>query len=55
MSNIATLIPRQQVPSLEVATVGGGTWQLADQSPKNFTMVVFYRGLLHARFAAQAC
>jgi peroxiredoxin len=45
MSAINSLIPRQQAPSLEVATVGGGTWSLADQSPENFTMVVFYRGL----------
>lgn len=45
MSNIATLMPRQQVPELEVPTVGGGTWKLSEQSPENFTMVVFYRGL----------
>ncbi len=45
MTAINGLIPRQQAPTLEVATVGGGTWSLADQSPENFTMVVFYRGL----------
>ena len=45
MSQITPLIPRQPVPALNVATVGGGTWSLADQSPENFTMVVFYRGL----------
>jgi len=45
MPSINPLIPRQPVPSLEVETVGGGTWRLADQSPKNFTLVVFYRGL----------
>ena len=38
------LIPRQPVPSLELPTVGGGTWSLADQKPEHFTMVVFYRG-----------
>jgi peroxiredoxin len=32
-------------PTLEVSTVGEGTWRLADQNPRNFTMVVFYRGL----------
>jgi peroxiredoxin len=37
--------PRQAVPALEVATVDGGTWKLAERSPENFTMVVFYRGL----------
>ena len=39
------LLPRKPVPSLEMETVGGGHWSLAAQDPKNFTMVVFYRGL----------
>ena len=39
------LIPRKPVPALEFDTVGGGRWSLAEQQPKNFTMVVFYRGL----------
>jgi peroxiredoxin len=39
------LKPRQPVPSLEFETVGGGRWSLAGQTPQNFTMVVFYRGL----------
>ena len=38
------LFPRQSVPSLNVPTVGGKTWQLGEQTPENFTMVVFYRG-----------
>ncbi|MDX1514702.1 MAG: peroxiredoxin-like family protein [Gammaproteobacteria bacterium] len=38
-------IPRKPTPDLEVETVGGGTWRLSEQSPKNFTMVVAYRGL----------
>jgi peroxiredoxin len=38
------LKPRQSVPSLDVDTLEG-FWSLADQSPENFTMVVFYRGL----------
>lgn len=45
MSAITPLMPRQPVPDLEVATVGGGTWRLKDQKPENFTMIVFYRGL----------
>ena len=45
MTSHATLYPRQPVPALEVATLDGGTWRLADQTPQNFTMVVFYRGL----------
>ena len=44
MSSINPLIPRQPVPALEVATVGGETWRLADQKPEHFTLVVFYRG-----------
>ncbi|MGF1498788.1 MAG: peroxiredoxin-like family protein [Elainellaceae cyanobacterium] len=39
------LMPGSQAPSLEIQTLDGTTWKLADQSPKNFTMVVFYRGL----------
>jgi len=38
------LKPRQAVPALDVATLDGN-WSLAEQSPANFTMVVFYRGL----------
>jgi len=45
MTAITPLIPRQPVPALDVATVGGGRWSLGEQSPENFTMVVFYRGL----------
>ena len=37
-------MPRQPVPGLSVPTLGGGTWTLSEQSPENFTMVVFYRG-----------
>ena len=35
---------RQLTPSLEVNTLQG-PWSLSEQTPKNFTMVVFYRGL----------
>lgn len=45
MSALTPLFPRQKVPAIEFATVGGGTWRLADQTPENFTMIVFYRGL----------
>jgi peroxiredoxin len=38
------LKPRQSVPALNVETLQG-PWSLSDQSPQNFTMVVFYRGL----------
>ncbi|MDH3231177.1 MAG: AhpC/TSA family protein [Alphaproteobacteria bacterium] len=37
-------VPRKPVPLLEVPTLDGGLWQLSEQSPTKFTMVVFYRG-----------
>ena len=39
------LKPRKPVPALEFDTVGGGRWSLTEQTPQNFTMLVFYRGL----------
>jgi peroxiredoxin len=39
------LKPRMPVPDFTVPVAGGGTWALSDQSPENFTMLVFYRGL----------
>jgi len=45
MSTLTPLYPRQQAPALKLATVGGGSWSLADSAPETFTMVVFYRGL----------
>ena len=38
------LKPRQPVPALVVSTLQG-SWSLSEQSPENFTMIVFYRGL----------
>lgn len=45
MSSLTPLFPRQPVPALEVPTVDGDTWRLAERTPANFTMVAFYRGL----------
>ncbi|MGF1569203.1 MAG: peroxiredoxin-like family protein [Nodosilinea sp.] len=39
------LIPGDAVPALTVKTLGGKRWNVADQTPQNFTLVVFYRGL----------
>jgi peroxiredoxin len=39
------LKPRQPAPPLEVETLDGDSWRLADQQPEAFTLVVFYRGL----------
>ena len=38
------LVPRKPVPALEVPTLDGDTWRLADQTPEKYTMVLFYRG-----------
>ncbi|QPH55910.1 redoxin domain-containing protein [Pontivivens ytuae] len=38
------IVPAQVPPPLTLPLVGGGTWDLAQQSPENFTIIVFYRG-----------
>jgi peroxiredoxin len=37
--------PRQPAPELAFDTLDAGHWSLAEQTPQNFTMLVFYRGL----------
>ena len=39
------LMPDQPVPALAVDTLAGKRFDIAKQAPKNFTQVVFYRGL----------
>lgn len=39
------LIPRQQVPALNLPTLAHGQFNLESEQPENFTLVVFYRGL----------
>jgi len=39
------LKPRQEVPELIVKTTKGLKWNLRDTEPKNFTMLIFYRGI----------
>lgn len=36
--------PRTAVPPLHVKLVGGSDWKLEEQRPKQFTMIVAYRG-----------
>ena len=38
------LIMGSEAPALEVKTLDGTVWKLADQRPENYTMIVFYRG-----------
>ena len=37
--------PGAPAPSLELPLAGGGTFRLADAAPRQFTMLVFNRGL----------
>lgn len=37
-------MPNTPAPALDIETLGG-PWSLAAQTPQNFTMIVFYRGL----------
>jgi peroxiredoxin len=37
--------PRTKTPDLEVNLINGSLWKLSEQTPENFTLVVFYRGL----------
>ncbi len=52
MTEFARLKPGEPVPPLLVDTVGGPCWRLCDQKPKNFTLVLFYRGL-HCSFCRE--
>jgi len=38
-------MPRQPVPALDVPTLDGGRWNIAESKPENFNLIVFYRGL----------
>ena len=38
------LTPDAQAPALKLPLVGGGTFDLAAETPETFTMVLFYRG-----------
>jgi peroxiredoxin len=42
---MSKLMPRKPAPGLEVVTVAGRRWNLADAKPQHSTLIVFYRGL----------
>ena len=37
--------PKQQAPELTFPVLGGDSWNLTEQQPEHFTLIVFYRGL----------
>ena len=45
MTDLRPIIPRQPAPALRAPLAGGGIYDLALESPRLFSMVVFYRGL----------
>jgi peroxiredoxin len=42
---LSMLTPRKSVPALKVPTLAHGPFDLQNEKPAHFTMVVFYRGL----------
>jgi len=38
-------VPGKKAPNLNVKTTEGQSWDLAQQNPENFTVLIFYRGL----------
>ena len=51
MTNI--LNPQSKVPALNVPLIGGGEFTMAEASPENFQIIVFYRGLHCPKCQAQ--
>jgi peroxiredoxin len=45
MNGEKMLLPRKLVPELRVPTLAHGEFDLADDAPERFTLIVFYRGL----------
>lgn len=41
----AKLLMDNSAPALEIKTLDERIWKLADQTPENYSMIVFYRGL----------
>ncbi|TVZ52987.1 peroxiredoxin-like family protein [Dokdonia sp. Hel_I_53] len=39
------ILPRSEMPNLELELINGTNWKLSDQNPENFTLLTFYRGL----------
>lgn len=39
-----TIKPRTETPDLHINLVNASKWKLSEQTPENFTLIVFYRG-----------
>ncbi|MCW2119390.1 peroxiredoxin-like family protein [Flavobacterium sp. 7A] len=37
--------PKHKAPTLKFSLLGGSVWDLHEQKPENFTLIIFYRGL----------
>ncbi len=37
--------PKHKAPDLSFPLLGGDTWNLSEQNPESFTLIIFYRGL----------
>ena len=45
MSEAKSVLPGKAAPGLIIETLNSGTWELSQQQPEHFTVVIFYRGL----------
>lgn len=45
MTDFSPLLPRQKVPALHVGLTSGASFNLANEKPQHFSLLVFYRGL----------
>jgi peroxiredoxin len=45
MTDLSPLFPRRKTPALKLSLAGGGSFDLAAETPQHFTLIVFYRGL----------
>ncbi|MCH2043935.1 MAG: AhpC/TSA family protein [Saprospiraceae bacterium] len=45
MNTVKRATPKSEAPELKVNLLNGESWELKEQNPDFFTMVIFYRGL----------
>lgn len=54
-TDLVPLMPRQPVPDLRVHLAGGERYDLANERPSRFSLIVFYRGLHCQQCQAYLC